>query len=61
MTEPMTTTREARRATRDVVGGNRDLAILKVAARRRNRRAARQSLRMGKEIVERRVTGHDVS
>ena len=38
-------TRAARRAARDVVGGDRDLAARKIAARRMARRVARGVLR----------------
>jgi hypothetical protein len=59
----MTTTRSARRDARIVVGGDRHLAALKVSARRRNRRAVRQALRVGRDLgdVEIKVTGRDVS
>lgn len=57
-------TRSARKATRDVTAGAARLRNLKIANRRRNRRAVRHALAAGRfdlAGVERRVTAYDVS
>lgn len=56
----MQATKGARRATRWVKGGPRDLSDRKQIMHRRNRRVARQAIRIGKEPIEKQVTGWDI-
>ena len=58
----MQTTKDARRATRMVCGGQKALSWLKTRVHRRNRRAVRVELAKGNEdFQEARVTGWDVA
>jgi hypothetical protein len=58
----MQATRQARRDSRLIYGGNRTMTAFKRQIRRRNRRAVRQAIRVGKDTdtVERRVTAWDI-